>query len=354
LKSVLGQLILGGYDLSRFTKSPFAFSLSEQDARPLTVGVQSVTAINTLQGTISFTSSGYLADIDSTVSHLWLPKDVCDAFENAFGLTYDNTTGLYLVNDTIHSQLKAANPTITFKLGNTAYDTGNYTNIELPYAAFDLQASYPYYQNSTNYFPIRRTENETRYVLGRTFLQEAYLIVDYERKNFSIAQAAFIDPQPSPQVVVIPPLVAPASSTPHSGSRISHSAIGGIVAGVICVFTILAAAFWLYHRRTKARLAELQKKLDSTNEVKYTSEGCFEMHGNGDPSELVGTEMKVELWSPDISSLASPTFKDGDCSEMPTPTRLSSPFLHEVEGSPVQTPQHSNIASSGNRPSEGS
>jgi hypothetical protein len=68
-------------------------------------------------------------------------------------------------------------------------------NITLPYDAFDLQLSYPYLPNTTYadpskyYFPLRQAANETQYVLGRAFLQEAYLITDYERNNFSIHQA---------------------------------------------------------------------------------------------------------------------------------------------------------------------
>jgi len=64
------------------------------------------------------------------------------------------------------------NPSITFKLGYEIYG-GQSINIVLPYAAFDLQANYPIYPKATNYFPIRRASNNTQYVIGRTFLQEA-------------------------------------------------------------------------------------------------------------------------------------------------------------------------------------
>lgn len=202
LKKVLGSLTLGGYDQSRFKPNNFSFTFADQSARALIVGVQSIMAINTLQAVTSLTSTAtsHFSYIDSTVSHLWLPRAVCDAFEQAFGLTYDSHTDLYLVNDTIHAQLQSLNPTITFKLGDTTAETGQNIDITLPYAAFDLQASKPYYQNATNYFPIRRGANDTQYVLGRTFLQEAYLIVDYERSNFTVAQTVFPDPMPSPKL----------------------------------------------------------------------------------------------------------------------------------------------------------
>jgi hypothetical protein len=57
------------------------------------------------------------------------------------------------------------NPTITFKLGDTI-DGGDTVDITLPYNAFDLQADYPLYTNRTNYFPLRRADNDTQYTLG--------------------------------------------------------------------------------------------------------------------------------------------------------------------------------------------
>jgi len=106
LKSVMGSLILGGYDSTRFTANtnPFSFSFSADPSKLLTVGVASVTATNTLLGTYSLSSGAHLSLVDSTVPHLWLPKAICDNFEQAFGLTYDAHTDLYTVNETIHTQ----------------------------------------------------------------------------------------------------------------------------------------------------------------------------------------------------------------------------------------------------------
>lgn len=93
LKSVLGSLILGGYDATRFnsTTDHLSFTFSQDASRLLTVSVDSITATNTLQGTYSLTSEAHFSVIDSTVPHLWLPESVCAEFETAFGLTYDST-----------------------------------------------------------------------------------------------------------------------------------------------------------------------------------------------------------------------------------------------------------------------
>lgn len=80
---------------------------------------------------------------------------------------------------------------------------GRTINIDLPHSTFDLQAGYPIFANSTNYFLIRRAANESQYVIGRAFLQEAYLSVDWERSYFNISQAVFAAPMPEPDIVTI-------------------------------------------------------------------------------------------------------------------------------------------------------
>ncbi|KAF1943112.1 acid protease [Clathrospora elynae] len=299
LKSVFGNLILGGYDATRFkpTANDFSFTFSTDPSKLLTVGVDSILATNTLQGSFSLTSGAHFSAIDSTVPHLWLPEDVCAQFETAFGLTYDPQTDLYRVNDTVHEELISRNPTITIKLVNSLQDTStNYTNIQLPYAAFDLQASYPFYSNATNYFPIRRAANDTQYVLGRTLLQEAYLIVDYERANFTVAQAIFPDPLPAAQVVTITP---PGSKSIHGpSSGLSTGAIVGIAIGGVAVLLIaILAFFFLCKRRTKKPTYELSgKDTSETGSNHHLTTGSLPRKASG-PQELGGTPL-IELATP--------------------------------------------------------
>lgn len=172
LKQVPGSLTLGGYDLSRFTPNEYSFSFSADDSKSLTVGLQSIQASNTLHGSMSLLQTGVLALIDSTVPELWLPASSCAVFEDAFGLKYDTSTDRYLVDDETHNNLTSSNPVLTFRLGNTV-DGVDGVYISFPYAAFDLIAGYPIYPNATRYFPLRRADDTTGYVLGRVFLQEA-------------------------------------------------------------------------------------------------------------------------------------------------------------------------------------
>ena len=66
LKKVVGSLVLGGYDASRFTPNNMNFTFNSDDSRLLTVGIQTIQATNTLQGIMSLLPSGILALVDST------------------------------------------------------------------------------------------------------------------------------------------------------------------------------------------------------------------------------------------------------------------------------------------------
>lgn len=172
LKKVLGSLTLGGYDQSRFTPNPLSISFAPDNDRDLVVGLQSIKTISENGVSSSLLSEGVLAYVDSTIPYIWLPVDACIQFEKAFGLTWDDKSELYLVNDTLHEKMLAQNASVSFTIGN-GVSQGQTVEITLPYASFDLVAEYPLVENRTNYFPLKRAANVTQYTLGRTFLQEA-------------------------------------------------------------------------------------------------------------------------------------------------------------------------------------
>lgn len=241
------------------------FSFGSDDSRSLTVGLQSVEASNTLRGVVAPLTSGILSLIDSAAPHIWLPTKACTIFEQAFGLTYDTETELYLVNDTIHAKLQQLNPTVTFKIGNTVYG-GDSVSIELPYLAFDLQASSPFYPTAKTYFPLRRASNDTQYTLGRTFLQEAYIIVDYERSNFSISQALFKDPNPQRIVTIdsvssaknstaVPSATLSPSNIDSPSSALSRGTVAGIIIGAAAAFLMICLAVIYLYRKHSFKLS---------------------------------------------------------------------------------------------------
>ncbi|KAH7130262.1 aspartic peptidase domain-containing protein [Dendryphion nanum] len=187
----LGSLTLGGYDASRFIPNELSFGFSPDNERDLVVGVVGITANGATKKNLNLMGAReqFTMFIDSTIAEIWLPSDICDLVAKAFNLKYNNATQLYLVDDLLHDTLLAENASITFSLGQRAV-TNKTVDITLPYAAFDLTAKPPFrgLNTSSRYFPIRRGNQEKQFVFGRTFLQEAYLIVDWERQNFSVSQ----------------------------------------------------------------------------------------------------------------------------------------------------------------------
>lgn len=110
---------------------------------------------------------------------------------------------------------------------------------------FDLEASYPIYPNATSYFPIRRAANDSQYTLGRAFLQEAYVVADYERSNFSIHQVVF-DSQAQNIVAIHAPNSTLIDTSPKKDQFLSAGAIAGIVIGVVAAVALLGALAWVF------------------------------------------------------------------------------------------------------------
>lgn len=246
--NVFASLTLGGYDSSRFISNNISFPFNEADERDLTVTINSITI--TARGTkTSLMSTSIQAFIDSTIPYLYLPLDVCKKFEKAFALTFNNTVQAYLVNDTLHQQLLDQNATVIFTLGSS--NTTETVGISLPYAAFDLIAGYPLMPKESRYFPLMRATNESQYTLGRTFLQEAYLIVDYERFNFSVSQCDWSSASQQQRIV---PIKSVSSNIPRTPYHISAGATAGaVLGGIVAVSFILV--MWYKYPKIRARVA---------------------------------------------------------------------------------------------------
>lgn len=276
LKSVPASLTLGGYDTTRFEPHNVSFAL-DPDQNPViglvTISVtadplpSNVVSVAWNDASVALLGSGNagLYTIDSSTPYLWLPEEVCKQFEKALGLVYDEDLQLFTFgsNTTQHQTLQNWNLTFTFVVADSP---GSLETISLtvPYDAFDLQLSYPFpglraNQSSppTNYFPLRKAANNTQYTIGRAFLQETYLIVDYERNNFSIHQAAFSTDALEKQDLV--DVSRPSNSTSASDLKASLPLGKGaqIAIAIGSVFTLVCLAFcavycYLWRRRRLA------------------------------------------------------------------------------------------------------
>ena len=195
------------------------------------------------------------AFIDSAVPHIWLPDEACKAFEGAFNLTYNETDKTYWVDDKLHDELTKSNPEVTFKLDNPQPDPA-VVRLTMPYASFDLQ--YPAFGNM-RYFPLAKAANETQYTLGRTFLQEAYVTVDYERGNFSVSQARF-EGGLEKKIVTI------HSTDKHPSNRkVIGGVLGGASALVVLIIAVLLFVWWRRKRHQSAGAKGYSISSPSTN-----------------------------------------------------------------------------------------
>ncbi|KAI4709979.1 hypothetical protein J4E89_005211 [Alternaria sp. Ai002NY15] len=227
-------------------------------------------------------------EIDSTVPQLWLPDDACALFEKAFGLIWDDSLKLYLVNDTTRGRLLAEDPVVQFTLVSGEKSV-NYT---FPYSAFNLRLTFPFVNSTTYYFPLKRASASARNMLGRTFLQETYVTVDYERLNFSLNQAypdggaAQIIPISSPSEET--PAPAPPPSPPSNKSKgLSTAAYAGIGvgAGILALLAFCLIIAW------KKRLGPFRHKTAPEKDHYIKSE----LHGDHKPWVEAMEKERAEL-----------------------------------------------------------
>ncbi|KAJ0166085.1 hypothetical protein CTA2_8768 [Colletotrichum tanaceti] len=280
------SVTLGGYDASRFVPHNVDFTLDPNDGLPhaLVRGIE-VSAgqdkalhagWNTTTRILSNMSTSFNAMIDSSTPYLWLPDAVCDQFAEAFNLTYNRTFNLYTVTNEQYANFKSSSSSYSFTFSFTSHDNGNNSgdpltvpgvvNITITAAAFAQVLRYPFQNEMIGldeppvpYFPLRRASNLTdTLIIGRSFLQEAYLITKYDAGVFSIHQALFPDEplkslnltniaQPNDSSLARPPAQV------NSQGGLSAAAIGGVVAGVVAACIIIFACWYLNYRRKKLR-----------------------------------------------------------------------------------------------------
>ncbi|KAI9701830.1 MAG: hypothetical protein M1836_001174 [Candelina mexicana] len=255
LKQVFGSLVFGGYDTSKFIPNSLSFNFAPDVERDLVVGLQSITLTDATGKNTSLLNAGIFTFVDSTIPYLYLPLQACQLFEKALGLTWDTASQLYLIDDALRNTLTAKNLNFTFQLANTETG-GQNVQIVLPYAAFDLTAKFPLVNNTSRYFPLKRAANDTQYALGRTFLQEAYLITDHERHNFSISQCRWQEGSQQ-NIVAIRSLADSPNNTSTTSNKSSGSSTGigvGAIAGIaVGGAAILALAAYLIFAFLKRR-----------------------------------------------------------------------------------------------------
>ncbi|KAK5730379.1 hypothetical protein LTR15_000316 [Elasticomyces elasticus] len=286
--SVFGSLTLGGYDSSRFTRNNASFDLRDSTSQDLLLTLSSV-SYNATDSQPLLLSAPIDVFIDSLVTELYLPVTVCQAFENAFGLQWDSTTERYMINETTHKNLLAQNPTFNMTFSQPGNGTAT---ILLPYAAFDLNVTQPLVNTTSRYFPLKQAQNSTQYTLGRTFLQEAYIITDYERRTFSVYQAVS-DGGPE-QLVAIN---SPEPQAAKHNSDLTGGSIAGIVIAIVVALALVVGAviWWRRHRQKRHAIGDMVVEKDAETE-RSSPVSPYEVDGQSGRYELsVQEQRKAEL-----------------------------------------------------------
>lgn len=345
LDGVFGSLVLGGYDRAAFVPNNVTFKFGEDISRDLTVAIQRVTLKDSLHPTFELLPAPIYAFVDSTLPYLYLPAEACTNFEQTFGLQWDNTSQLYLVDDQQHELLLARDPQVTLTLGSQL-SSGSTVKIVLPYAAFDLTAIYPLVSKPTRYFPLRRAVNDTQYTLGRTFLQEAYLTVDYEHSNFSVSARLF-NGNASPDIVTIDFFNSTADNGDgHSKSTPTAAIIGGAVGGAVFLLAVVVAVcgFLLVRRQRWRRRNALASTSNFTD--RYDGKPELDASNSSIPSNFASVAYgqyrnKSELDGSSSKDHIHPYRVPGDRPELSsTSETLPPPFSPGSAGSPVFSQVH--------------
>lgn len=301
------SLVLGGYDASRFDASTImrvnitkAVSLS--NPYQFAVNVASITlhskdGIDTSDDTYvpsdtPLSDSTLAVYVDSVTPYLWLPLSACEVFEKVFRLTWNETAQLYLINSTSRDWLLRHPKSVTFSFSSTQTTPSGsgIKNFTLSSSALDLRVAWPLVETEGYYFPLKRSSGTN--MLGRAFLQETHISVDYERGYFNLSQSTPWTNQTEDLVTIVNTTWDKAVDPGPSGDfvGISAGAYAGIVLGV--TVAVIALALILSWRKKWWPFRSRQKGQEGPDRHDYEK---AELHGAAVPwVEAMGQE-RAEL-----------------------------------------------------------
>ncbi|KAK4140627.1 aspartic peptidase domain-containing protein [Dichotomopilus funicola] len=305
----VASLTLGGYDTLRFEPHDTWFSLDPVSRLPF-VRLRGVTAeVPTLDDvpTKNWTSTSkqlvkmddsIIAIIDSSTPYLWLPTEVCERFATALNLEWREDLGLYVFSDGAQYTHYQTDTLLSFTFTLSSYqnadnfgqplNTPGVVNITLPTASFAQLLRYPFKNviqwgdSSIPYFPLKRSTKETNnnvYIIGRTFLQEAYMVTSYDRGTYSLHQARF--PHNATKNYTVEAITRPPDSPypnyedddPETSQGLSPGQTAGIVLGAFIVGSIVALVLWFFLiRKRKDKQKEIAAAEDENKEGTHTTE----------------------------------------------------------------------------------
>ncbi|KAL8727522.1 MAG: hypothetical protein Q9166_005993 [cf. Caloplaca sp. 2 TL-2023] len=263
------------------------------------------------------------------------------AFEQAFGLTWNESYGMYIVDDELHMNLKTRNPTFKFEIGQFKKE-GPTVEINLPYASVDFSHKFDFDSTPVRYFPIQRAQNDSQLTLGRTFLQEAYVTANYEHANFSVSQCRWEEPVGKQIVPISSARLTNTTRAPPSQISVSTTErpsldrnqiiglVGGIV-GFLILLTIFAKLWLSYQRRRHIKTSSTTALISSPEEIQRSFSGntiSLQAPARRKPSSIRSGEglyeadqvPVAEIYRSNLNGLGE--LHDTDMTELPGHTRV--------------------------------
>ncbi|KAL2138672.1 hypothetical protein VTI28DRAFT_6382 [Corynascus sepedonium] len=202
-----GSLLFGGYDRNRVLGK--VLSLGGDISKPVglrDISIQVVKGASPFgsqspnsesaksmtgllgKGNSSIDSAGLPVRLDPCSPYLTLPKSTCDSIASNLPVSYNDSLGLYLwnVSSPRYRNIVASASVLAFTLIG-ASNTQEVT-INVPFRHLNLTLSPPFTDSPTPYFPCF-TGGIGTFVLGRAFLQDAFLGGNWETRKTFVAQA---------------------------------------------------------------------------------------------------------------------------------------------------------------------
>ncbi|VUC29639.1 unnamed protein product [Clonostachys rosea] len=194
-----GSLWYGGYDRNRVAGDTIT---NEGNFKDAVTTIQNIT-IDVISGKSPFdfnsTTTDLLAQgntnefkvmIDGCSPYLTLPKTTCDSIASNLPVTFNKTLGLYLWNTSSERYREIIPSATALSFSFTSKSNTNPIKIRVPFMHLNLTLTTPLVDTPTQYFPCHVNEGG-KYVLGRAFLQDAFLGAnwDSEVNKWWLAQA---------------------------------------------------------------------------------------------------------------------------------------------------------------------
>ncbi|KAK3328617.1 aspartic peptidase domain-containing protein [Cercophora scortea] len=347
-----GSLFYGGYDRNRIVGG--VLTLDGDFEGPILlqdIGIKVVKGSSPFDfpvsktgllasGNSSISAVGITVALDACSPYMTLPKSACDSIAAALPVTYNESLGLYLWNtdDARYSQIVSSASVLTFTfMGESNTET---LTINVPFRHLNLTLAPPLVPSPVPYFPCS-TGGTGAYILGRAFLQDAFLSGNWETKKLFLAQAPGPNIQTtsnavsighadvsisgsendwetswdgfwtalSPAQLTSTGTAAAATNTASGGSSstnanaaagLSTMAMAGIGVGVgVVTLAILGVVLFCWRRRARERLQAAQEAEDE-RKTRAAYSGSGSEGGRYEPRPPVPVEAhgSQEKWAP--------------------------------------------------------